>query len=153
MGVSFKFLRPCGDQTPGALSRRCWSGCRPCGRSCSLRTRRPCLALGAGVGLWAEPGFARLAGRGSGRQARLSSIVQHVLLSCSSHFLAPHSFCLKSLGFRASCPWWRVGFECVTSGPGSSGCGQAVECSALLNDTFVTEYSVFNLYRIVRIFY
>lgn len=151
--LSFKFLRPCGDQTPGALSRRCWSGCRPRGSCCSLRTRGPRLALGTGVGLWAEPGFAWLRGEGLRPGSTAFLVVRHVLLSRSSHFLAPHSFCLKSPGFRASCPWWRVGFECVTSGPGSSGCGQAVECSALLNDTFVTEYSVFNLYRIVRIFY
>ena len=99
---------------------------------CSLRTRGPRSA-------WGGPGLRR--------EARLSSVVRHVLLSRSSHSLAPHSFCLKALG--PARPVLGVGFACVASGPGSSGGGPAVECSALPNDTFVTEYSVFNLYRIV----
>ena len=126
----------------GAPSRRCWSGCRP-----PELTRGPCLALGRGRRCGQNQGLRGFAGRGSGREHGFPPWRD------TARFLVaptpwPHAhFVLKALGSE------RPALACVASGPGRSGGGPAVECSALPDDTFVTEYSVFNLYRIVRIFY
>jgi len=116
---------------------------------------------GRGAGLGAEcrglPGFCG-EGPGLGSTTLLLVWTRRVLLSQYPHFLAPCSSCLKSPGFRATCSWLACGVsECVTAvwQPGvlRPHCVQACRVLSLTYNTFVTEYSVFNLYRIVRTFY
>lgn len=84
-----------------------------------------------------------------------------ILCKCLSQQLpvvGPRPPCLKSPGRGETCPWLacRVA-ECAAAVPGSQEagphCDQAWGVLSLTQDTFVTEDSVFNLYRIVRVFY
>lgn len=142
---------------PGA--RPAWEELHSC---CRLLPRRlvsgPCghLGLGRAVGrARAHPSSVARA-----RAGRRSS--RHVSASRPGRSVAPTSqphihLVLKALGPEQRVVGGYVGFSSVTTVPGRCGCRAHTvtgpgQCSALLT-TFVTEYGVFNLYRIVRIFY
>lgn len=95
-GVVLKFLESsCGDQTPRCPEPEVLVRAADPAEEAAPQDTRTMLGLGDGGGAVCRTRVCQA--RWPGWQARLSSVVQHALLSCSLHFLAPHSFCLKSL--------------------------------------------------------